>query len=242
MGPDRTRIAHALVLLAPALLLGLLIGAQAQSQSGRPVAATRYNVPLVEAAVDLQTEQQTLKAQLADLRAQLEQVGSQAAALDARAATLHEQVDALHAEAGLTALGGTGLTITLDDARLPANTPTQTIVLAIVHSNDITDVFNAAWKAGATGIAVNGERITGGSACVGAVIQLNGTLLSPPFVISVVGAADRLVAALSDPQELRDLKQRHDVFGLGFEIRRANATALPPYTGPIRVRYATIAP
>ncbi|HEV2012067.1 MAG TPA: DUF881 domain-containing protein [Candidatus Limnocylindria bacterium] len=242
MGQDRTRVAHALVLLAPALLLGLLIGAQAQSQSGRPIAATRYSVPLVEAAVDLQAEQQQLKDQLADLRTQLDAVGSQGAALDARAATLHEQVDALRAQAGLTALTGAGVTVTLDDARLSPSTSKETIVLAIVHSSDITDVFNAAWKAGATGMAVNGERVTGSSACVGAVIQLNGTLLSPPFVISIVGPADRLFAGLSDPRELRDLKQRHDAFGLGFEIRRADALVLPPYTGPIRVRYATLAP
>jgi uncharacterized protein YlxW (UPF0749 family) len=239
---DRAGVGQALVLMAPALLLGLLIGAQAQSQSGRPLAATRYNVPLVETAVDLQTEQQTLKTQLADVRDQLDQVGSQGATLDARAATLHAQVEALRVEAGLTPLSGGGVTVTLDDARLPASTPTQTLVLAIVHSSDITDVFNAAWKAGATGIAVNGERVTGSSACVGAVIQLNGTLLSPPFVISVVGPADRLLAGLGDPQELRDLKQRRDVFGLGFAIRSAEALALPPYTGSIQVRYGTPQP
>ena len=242
MALERARTAHALVLLAPALLLGLLIGAQAQSQSGRPVAATRYNVPLVEAAVALQTEQHLLKAQLADLRAQLEAVGTQAAALDARAAALHEQVEGLGVQAGLTALKGAGVTVTLDDAHFSPNTPTRTLMLAIVHSNDITDVFNAAWKAGATGIAVNGERITGSSACVGAVIQLNGTLLSPPFAISIVGPADRLAAMLSDPQELRDIKQRHAAFGLGFDISRADALVLPPYSGPIRVRYATVAP
>jgi len=235
---DRERIAHALVLLAPALLLGLLIGAQAQSQSGRPLAATRYNVPLVEAALGLQTEQQQLKGQLSDLRAQLDRIGSQGAAFDARAATLHAQVEDLRARAGLTAIAGAGVTITLDDARLNPATTTESIVLAIVHSSDLTDAFNAAWKAGAKAIAVNGERVTGSSACVGAVIQLNGTLLSPPFVISIVGPADQMLAALRDPRELRDLKQRHDAFGLGLDIRRADALSLPPYTGPVQVRYA----
>ncbi len=239
---DRARVGHAFVLVVPALLLGLLIGTQAQTESGRPIAATRYNVPLVEAAVGLQTEQESLKTQLADLRTQLDQIGSQGAALDVRSAALHQEVEGLRAEAGLTALAGPGVTVMLDDARLPANTPTPTIVLAIVHSNDITDVINAAWKAGATGIAVNGERVTGTSACVGAVIQLNGTLLSPPFVMSIVGPADRLLAALGGPQELRDLKQRHDVFGLGFAIRSTDALALPAYTGPIQVRYATPQP
>ncbi|HAF12076.1 MAG TPA: hypothetical protein DCK98_18650 [Chloroflexi bacterium] len=75
----------------PLVKTSITPSAQAQSQAGRPVAATRYNVPLVEAAVDLQTEQQQRKSQLADLRAQLDAVGSQGAALDARAAALHEK-------------------------------------------------------------------------------------------------------------------------------------------------------
>jgi site-specific recombinase XerD len=35
---------------------------------------------------------------------------------------------------------------------------------------------------------------------------------------------------MTDPQELRDLKQRRAVFGLGFAIRSAYALALPAYT------------
>ncbi len=240
MAQDRARVAHALVLLMPAVLLGLLIGAQSHSQSGRPIAATRYNVPLVEAAVAFQIEQQSLKAQLADLRAQIEQVGSQGAALDAQAAALHDQVDALRAEAGLTTLNGNGVTITLDDARLPPTTATGTLELAIVHSSDITDVVNAAWQAGAQAIAVNGERVTGSSACVGAVIQLNGTLLSPPFVFSVLGPPDQLYASLVAPGALADIKRRRSAFGLGFHVDRSDALGIPAYTGPISVRYARI--
>ena len=51
----------------------------------------------------------------------------------------------------------------------------RSIEQAIVQSTYITDVINAAWKAGAAGIAVNGERITGTSAFVGAVILPQGT-------------------------------------------------------------------
>jgi len=105
-----------------------------------------------------------------------------------------------------------------------------------VHSNDIADVFIAAWRAGATGIAVNGERITGSPACVGAVIQLNGTLLSPPFVVSILGPADQRFARLSDPLELRDIKSRHSAFVLDSKSVRRTCSRCPQRTGagPIR--------
>ena len=242
MIPARRRVGRGLALVVPALLLGLLAGTQFRSQGSRPLAAARYNVPLVEAAVGLQAEQAMLRVQLAELRAALETVGSQGAAFDTRAAAVHAQLEDLRAQAGVTARTGAGVTVTLDDARLSPNTATQDVVLAIVHSSDLTDVFNAAWKAGATGLAINGERITGSSACVGAVIQINGTLLSPPFVVSILGPADAMLAAFADPHELRDLKARHSSFGLGFEVRRADVLALPAYTGPIHVRFAAPLP
>jgi uncharacterized protein YlxW (UPF0749 family) len=221
-------------------VVGLIVGAQFQTQSGRTPATARYLSPLIESAVQLQTEQADLKAQLAALRAQLDDIQGNAAALDTRSAAIQAELVSLKGAAGLTALSGTGVTITLDDGRVPANSPASTIELAIVHSNDITDVVNAAWKAGATAISINGERVTGSSACVGAVIQINGTLLSPPFVVSILGSSDALLGALEEPRELSDQKRRHSAFGLGFQIARADTLRIPAYVGPTIVRYAVI--
>ncbi len=239
-GDERARSARGLVLLVPALLLGLLVTVQWRTQSGRTPAVTRYQVPLAEAVVDLQREQTRLKQQIADLRARLDAIQGQGATLDARAGALQHEVNALKVGAGLTAVSGSGVTVTLEDARLPAATNRKVIELAIVHSQDITDVFNAAWKARARAISVNGERITVTSACVGAVIQINGTLLSPPFVVSILGPTEELYAALSAPAELGDLKRRREAFGLGLQIARAEALEIPAYTGPLAVRHAAI--
>lgn len=242
MDPALRRTLHGLVLIVPALLLGLLMGVQLQTQAKRPIATSRYQQPLVEAALQLQAEQAQLKDELAQLRAQLDEFQTSAAAVDGRMAALHAELDRLRQSAGLTELSGAGVTVTLDDGRIPASSPSQSLQLAIVHSSDITDVVNSAWKAGAQGIAVNGERITGSSACVGAVIQINGTLLSPPFVISILGSTDQILRSLNDPAELSDLKRRHDVFGLGLQVRGAEVLALPPYTGAIAIRNATTPP
>jgi uncharacterized protein YlxW (UPF0749 family) len=228
-----------LILLLPTLLLGLLIGIQWQTQATRSPIATRYSADLADAATQMQREQDALREQLVSLRAQLDGIQERAATLDDRAAALKRQIDELEDAAGLTAMSGEGMVLTLDDGRLPATAPRRSIELAIVHSQDITDVLNAAWKAGATGIAVNGERVTSATACVGATIQINGRLMSPPFAVSMVGPSDQLVRALGDPSELRDLKRRGELYGLRLTLDRAADVKLPAYTGPIPIRYAT---
>lgn len=172
------------------------------------------------------------------LRARLEAIDAQTAAFGGQSAVLKADLDRLRAAAGLSPVQGAGLTVTLDDGRVAANVPRRDVELAIVHSTDLTDVFNSAWKAGAEAISVNGERITSASACVGAVIQINGTLLSPPFVVQIVGPVDRLLAVLGDPAELKDQKQRHASFGLGFAIARSDRLDVPAYSGAVTVRWA----
>lgn len=227
-----------LILALSTLLLGLFVGVQWQTQAQRSPIAARYSADLADAAQQMQREQDGLREQLASLRAELNAIGEQAATLNEDAAVLKERIDALQDAAGLTPMGGEGIVITLDDGRLPASAPRRSIELAIVHSQDITDVFNAAWKAGATGIAINGERVTAATACVGATIRVNGRLMSPPFAVSVVGPTERLLASLGDPSELRDLKRRSELYGLRLGIERAPRVELPAYTGTIPARYA----
>lgn len=237
--PSRPRVPTGLAFVVPMLLLGVLVAAQWQTQTTRLPFATRYQVTLAEAALELQAEQDELKVQLASLRAELDAIQARTAALGPLAADLDARLTRAKQAAGLTPVTGEGVVLTLDDGRVPASAPARTIERAIVHSSDITDVLNAAWKGGAEAISVNGERITAASACVGAVIQINGTLLSPPFVFNMVGPAERLHAELSDPAQLADQKARRDAFGLRLRFERSTEVRVPAYGGPITVRYAS---
>jgi len=220
----------------------LVATTQLQSQSRRSLIPSAYSsqdsVKLTEDALALQREQTDLKRELTALRERLAEIQAQAAGVGGQSATLQAQLDQLRELAGLTPLVGTGVVVTLDDARLPASANSRSIVSAIVHSEDIVDVLNAAWKAGARAIAVNDERVTGASACVGATIQINGTLMSPPFRFAILGSTDELYRALTDPRELADLRARQRNFGLGFQVGRADDLRVPAYSGALRVRYA----
>jgi uncharacterized protein YlxW (UPF0749 family) len=236
---ERTRLTHSLVLLLPAVLFGLLVSVQWRTQSERNELTVRYNTPLLDAAKTLQNEQNALKVTLAELRAELDRIQSSASTQSDAAKDLQSRIDGLKTVAGLNERSGDGVEIILDDARGAA--AAKDVEKSICHNTDLTDIVNQAWRGGAEAIAINDERIVGSSSiyCVGSTIMVNGTLMSPPFKVLVIGPQNELLATYDDPTQLRDIKQRRDIYGLGFRVSRATGLHLPPYRGALNVRFAT---
>jgi uncharacterized protein YlxW (UPF0749 family) len=232
-------LTHSLVLLLPAVLFGLLVSIQWRTQSERNELTVRYNTPLLDAAKSLQNEQAALKVQLADLRAELDQIQTSASTQSDAGKELQARIDELKKVAGLNERTGDGVLITLDDAR--SASAAKDVEKSICHNTDLTDIVNQAWRGGAEAIAINDERIVGSSSiyCVGSTIMVNGTLMSPPFSVVVIGPPNDLLATYDDPSQLRDIKQRRDVYGLGFRVSRASAMRVPPYRGALNIRYGT---
>ena len=238
--PRRQRFQHAFALLVPAVLFGFLVSAQWQGQQERSQIAVRYNAPLTDAAFALQKEQNDLKGQLQELRQQLDQIQANAATQSGAASELQTRIAELRAQAGLTALSGDGVVVQLDDSHT-AIAGAANLDQAICHSTDITDILNTAWRGGAQAIAVNAQRVVGTTSvyCVGSTIMVNGTLMSPPFNIAIVGPVNSVLSAFDDPKQLRDIKQRRDVQGLGFRVTRASAIHVPAFDGALTVRFAS---
>ncbi|MEA2662238.1 MAG: hypothetical protein QOH08_1810 [Chloroflexota bacterium] len=237
--PRRQRLKHAFALLLPATLFGFLVAAQWQGQQERSSLAVRYNAPLTDAAFALQKEQNDLKAQLQDLRAELDQIQTNAASQSGAASELGKRIDDLKVQAGLTAVTGDGVVVQLDDSHTVAAGATN-LDQAICHSTDLTDILNTAWRGSARAISVNAQRVVSSTSvyCVGSTIMVNGTLLSPPFNIVVIGPQNTVLGAFDDPNQLRDIKARRDVQGLGFRVTRANAINVPAYDGALTIRVA----
>lgn len=236
---QRQRLQHALALLLPATLFGFLVAAQWQGQQERSTLALRYNAPLTDAAFALQNEQNTLKAQLQDLRKRLDAIQANAATQSGASSELENRIGDLKARAGLTPLAGDGVAIQFDDARGTA-AAAKDLDKSLCHSTDLTDIVNTAWRGGATAIAVNDQRIVSSTSvyCVGSTIMVNGTLMSPPFNILALGVQNQLLGAFDDPAQLRDIKLRRDVQGLGFRVTRASAIHIPAYDGALSMRNA----
>ena len=135
------------------------------------------------------------------------------------------------------AVVGPGLRVTLDDSSLKES-PTGNLNDLVIHSQDVQAAVNALWRAGAEAISINGERLISTSAvlCVGNTLLLNGTVHSPPYVISAAGAGqDRF----EDDVLVRRLHGDADVFGLRFSVSHADELRVPAFRGSAAPRFAS---
>lgn len=143
---------------------------------------------------------------------------------------LRAGVQTLSIQGGSAGLEGTGV-VTLDDSssrRSPTGDPND----LVVHERDIQAVVNALWAGQAEAVAVNGERLTAGSAvrCAGNTLLLHGGLHSPPYRIAAIGSADTLAASLAEGPGMGRLLDAVRSFGLGFEVE---TTTVRIATGPV---------
>ena len=97
---------------------------------------------------------------------------------------------------------------------------------------------NGLWGAGAEALAVNGQRVVPTSAvlCVGNTLLINGTVHSPPFRFTALGA-DLQPAFVADPLVER-FAEDADRFKLGFKVEQKDRLTVPAYKGTSRVRFA----
>ena len=110
----------------------------------------------------------------------------------------------------------------------------------MVHQQDIQAVLNALWSAGAEGIQMQDQRIIATSAprCVGNTLLLNGRTYSPPYVITAIGDAAAMQAALAAAPYVTLYKQYVVRFGLGYTEEPRAEVELTGHTDPLRMRYA----
>jgi uncharacterized protein YlxW (UPF0749 family) len=144
-----------------------------------------------------------------------------------------ERLAELAAQAGTTALRGSGLSVQLSDSdRKPGSN--EDAGAYRIHDNDIQLVVNALYASGAEAVAVNDSRIVATTAirAAGDTIVVNFRPLTPPYVVRAIGA---------DAAQFREsaIAKRFDrwtrVFGLGFTVRRDRDVTVPPYTGRVGI-------
>ena len=196
-------------------LLGFLAVLAATRPAGSPRELRRFELAdLVQSEDD---RVRALRLELSRIEAELAELDRERGDADLNA--LREEV-ALLAEAGGSApLEGPGLVVTLDDssqARSPSGDPND----LVVHEADIQTVVNALWAAGGEAVAINGERLTAGSAvrCAGNTLLLHGTLHTPPYEIAAIGEPAALSASLAAQPGMQRLAEAFDAFGRELDV------------------------
>lgn len=223
-------------MLVAFVLLGFLVATVARSRPADPESRLPEAYRLAALIERQQRNTVALRSQVEQLRRDVDRLVRAGASREEGAGARETQLRQANLLAGLVPVRGPGLKVTLDDSLLEA-APSGNVNDLVIHSQDVQAVVNALWRAGAEAIAINGQRLVGTSAvlCVGNTLLLNGTVHSPPYVISAVGAQrDRF----DDDPLVRRLREDADAFGIRFAVARDDTIDIPAYKGSTALRYA----
>lgn len=179
-----------------------------------------------------------LSREVERLTSEVEELTSQQGNLETQ--QLQRDIDKLSPTAGLTAVEGPGLSVSLDDAPLPGgdgkNLPPGThIEDYIVHQQDLEGVINALWAGGAEAMMVMDQRVVSTSSirCVGPVLRIDGHTYSPPYVISAIGDQQAMRRALDQSESVQEYKMYSEFIGLGYQVDDSESVTVPAYSGPL---------
>jgi uncharacterized protein YlxW (UPF0749 family) len=240
-GPGRPAVWRLLVPVV-ALLAGLLVATTAHTAQGTNLRSAGGSdladlIRQAQAKVSADTnEVKQLQGSVAASTDRLAQSDATVSGIDAGSAPLR-------VPAGLVAMSGPGLTLTLDDAHpsVPVTDPIEANAI-VVHQSDMQAAVNALWAGGAEALMVMNQRLVQTSAirCVGNTLLLNGRLYSPPFSIAAIGPSGPMRDALDRSVGLQQYRKDAATYGLGYDLNDRSSISVPAYDAPIALNYAAV--
>jgi len=225
---------------------GLLFTASAETARGTDLRGGE-NARLVDLIQGAERRNEGSLLEVTALQKDVEEI-SAGLGQDAQVARAQRDARALESPAGLEALVGPGLTVTLDDAppgAIAKSYPGQRQPIPddlVVHQQDLQAVVNVLWAGGADAVKLMDQRIISTSAvrCVGNVLILQDRVYSPPYVVTAVGDPDRLRAALADSEAVTKYLDYVEVYDLGWRVEEYVRVTVPAYSGSLEMRYAEV--
>jgi len=219
-----------------ALAVGFLLAGQVKAQLLTPSNQVARNQALVRSVQDLERTNDSDRQKIAALRAQINNLEAAAAGRSDTTQALQNEVAELREHAGLTPIHGPGVEVDLTSGSPSADPTGQGRYL--VTFQDVQDLVNLLFAAGAEGVAVSGRRITplsSYSGSEGEVVIDQGPPLFSPIKVVAVGDRNRMESALEDPSLLPSLRVREVQFDLALKITGAPDLALPAYDGSLEI-------
>ncbi|HEU0236096.1 MAG TPA: DUF881 domain-containing protein [Candidatus Limnocylindrales bacterium] len=223
------------------LALGFLIAAQLSAEGPRVRYTTQQRSPLVETALDLQAQQDALKAQILDLRDRIQALQEQGEGSAALVRQLNDRLEEARLAAGLLPLTGTGIVLRLEDSTQPV-APGANESDYIVSAADVRTVVEELWLAGAEAISINEERVTGSTAIIdiGGSILVNSAYQAQPYTVTALGPPDLWSRLSAQPGFADFFRARAETFGIRVSLAEPESVDIPAFAGTIALRNARV--
>lgn len=212
-------------LIVVSALLGMMLSLQYRSaQETQTQFAGMRMTDMYRQLVQVEHENQELQRQIIELK----EGGYEK--------NVKEELDLLRYQAGLCAVEGPGIMVTLNDSKQKVKLGDNQN-LYIVHDEDLLRVINELRAAGAEAIVINDQRLVSRSEirCVGPTVTVNGKMFGPPFSIAAIGDPQLLAGAL----QLRGgVAETLRYWGIELSIQKVNNLHLPAYSGLMTTDFA----
>lgn len=179
------------------------------------------------------------RAEVASLQKDLGKLRSANVAADAAYQEMGQQLAQVESRAvslgsvsGFHTLSGSGVRCVVNDGTGQDNE---------VRDSDLRLLVNGLFAAGATGVAVNGQRVTALSALrnSGTVVRINDTSLSAPYTVEAVGDERTLQARFSNTTTGVEFRDQVSQSGMAFTMQNVHQLTLPAAPARMRIlRYA----
>jgi uncharacterized protein YlxW (UPF0749 family) len=242
-GTPKKAARWAVIVPVVAAAAGLLFATSAQTSQGTDLRSSGRS----DLADVVRAQDRTVRlrgATVQQLQAEVDALTAKAAPGNKTVARLRAQAGALAPVAGIQAVTGPALSVSLNDSkRTAASLPKgATADDLVVHQQDVENVVNALWAGGAEAMMLQDQRVISTSSvrCVGNTLILQGRVYSPPYVIQAIGDPAAMRAALDRSVQVGIYLQYVEVYGLGYDVKGMGKATFPAYAGSLSLLNAKI--
>jgi len=241
--PEQTSWSFSFLTLVLAILTGIMLTLPFKviDKEGSEPLPSESRQELVNRMSKLTEENDQLKLELEQSRTTISELESLMAAGQATSAELSDSLSRYRILAGLDPVKGPGIRLTLSEQTTDLPPGTE-VASYLIHQEDLLNIVNELWLAGAEAIAIRSgdktERLIMSSTirCVGSLIDINNSRMTPPFDIFAIGNPDDLENALTMPRGVLEPLQ---FFSIHAEIVKMEEIVLPPFSGITLLEYAS---
>lgn len=224
------------------VLMGILVSLQFRNQTTASK-ATNKQPELIAMIKNLEEERDKITQELQATRARLSEIEVKLTQEGAGYGELAKQMAEARMQAGLLAMKGPGLTITLSDSKRRPG-PDEDAYFFIIHDADLQTLTNELFAAGAEAVSINNQRIITRSSirCVGPSVLVNTVQLASPFVVKAIGPSKEIEGGLRMPNGFLDSMAMLIRSGGEVKISASEEVITPAFTGSMSFRLAQPVP
>jgi uncharacterized protein YlxW (UPF0749 family) len=219
------------------IFMGILISLQFRVQSVKAQPSKQGD--LMKIIKDLEEQRSKLTEELQVDRQRLNDIEQKMGKGDTEAKELKQQSFDAKVNAGLMAMKGPGLVITLSDSTKRA-APDEDIHYFIIHDVDLQTLVNELYAAGCEAISINGQRIVNRTPirCVGPTILIDAVRIASPYVVTAIGSPDDMEGGLKMTGGFMDSMNMLIRSGGEVRVSKNQNLTVPAFTGSMTFRFA----